>query len=48
MQTRKLGNSNPEVSALGLDCMGLSFGCGPATDEREAISLIRSATIFLS
>src|SRR2546421_6308008 len=43
MQKRKLGNSNLEVSALGLGCMGLSFGYGPATDKQEAISLIRSA-----
>src|SRR3954464_1276794 len=43
MQKRKLGNSNLEVSALGLGCMGLSFGYGPATDKREAISLIRAA-----
>ena len=39
MQKRKLGN-NLEVSALGLGCMGLSFGYGPATDKQEAISLI--------
>jgi aryl-alcohol dehydrogenase-like predicted oxidoreductase len=43
MQKRKLGNSNIEVSALGLGCMGLSFGFGPATDKQEAISLIRAA-----
>jgi aryl-alcohol dehydrogenase-like predicted oxidoreductase len=43
MQKRKLGNSNLEVSALGLGCMGLSFGFGPATDRQEAISLIRAA-----
>jgi aryl-alcohol dehydrogenase-like predicted oxidoreductase len=43
MQKRKLGKSNLEVSALGLGCMGLSFGLGPATDRQEAISLIRSA-----
>jgi aryl-alcohol dehydrogenase-like predicted oxidoreductase len=43
MQTRKLGNSNLEVSALGLGCMGLSYGYGPATDTREAIKLIRAA-----
>ncbi len=43
MQKRRLGKSNLEVSALGLGCMGLSFGYGPATDKREAISLIRSA-----
>ncbi len=40
---RKLGNSNLEVSAIGLGCMGLSFGLGPATDKKEAIAVIRSA-----
>jgi aryl-alcohol dehydrogenase-like predicted oxidoreductase len=43
MQKRKLGNSNLEVSAIGLGCMGLSFGYGPATDRPQAIALIRSA-----
>ena len=43
MQKRTLGTSNLEVSALGLGCMGMSFGYGPAMDEQEAISLIRSA-----
>jgi aryl-alcohol dehydrogenase-like predicted oxidoreductase len=43
MQKRKLGNSNLEVSALGLGCMGMSFGYGSATDKQEMISLIRSA-----
>ena len=43
MQKRKLGTSNLEVSALGLGCMGLSYGYGPATDKQEAISLIRTA-----
>jgi aryl-alcohol dehydrogenase-like predicted oxidoreductase len=43
MQKRKLGNSNLEVSALGLGCMGLSYGYGPAADKQEAISLIRGA-----
>src|SRR5215470_11378341 len=43
MKKRKLGNSNLEVSAIGLGCMGLSFGYGPAVDKREGISLIRSA-----
>jgi aryl-alcohol dehydrogenase-like predicted oxidoreductase len=43
LEKRKLGNSGLEVSALGYGCMGLSFGYGPATDEQEAISLIRSA-----
>ncbi len=43
MQKRKLGSSNLEVSAIGLGCMGLSFGYGPAVDQRQGISLIRSA-----
>lgn len=43
MQTRKLGREGLEVSALGLGCMGLSFGYGPATDKRQAIDLIRAA-----
>src|SRR5882724_635907 len=42
MQKRKLGNSNLEVSALGLGCMGMSFGYGPAADKQEMISLIRT------
>jgi aryl-alcohol dehydrogenase-like predicted oxidoreductase len=43
MQTRRLGKSNLEVSALGLGCMGMSFGYGPAADTQEMISLIHSA-----
>src|SRR5208283_1971288 len=43
MKTRKLGKSNLEVSAIGLGCMGLSFGLGPATEKSEAINVIRSA-----
>jgi len=43
MQKRKLGNSKLEVSAVGLGCMGMSFGYGPAADKREMISLIRTA-----
>ncbi len=43
MQTRKLGNSKLEVSALGLGCMGMSFGYGPAMDKLEVIALIRTA-----
>jgi aryl-alcohol dehydrogenase-like predicted oxidoreductase len=43
MKRRKLGNSGLEVSALGLGCMGLSFGYGPATEKNEAIKVIRSA-----
>lgn len=43
MQKRTLGRSGLEVSALGLGCMGLSFGLGPATEKPEAIRLIRAA-----
>jgi aryl-alcohol dehydrogenase-like predicted oxidoreductase len=48
MQKRYLGKSSEtgsplEVSALGLGCMGLSFGYGPATDKQEAIRLLRAA-----
>jgi len=43
MQKRKLGKSGLEVSALGLGCMGLSFGYGPATERQQAITLIRTA-----
>src|SRR5271157_47252 len=43
MQQRRLGKSNLEVSAIGLGCMGLSFGYGPAVDKQEGISLIRAA-----
>jgi aryl-alcohol dehydrogenase-like predicted oxidoreductase len=43
MQKRKLGTSGLEVSALGLGCMGMSFGYGPASDKQEMISLIRAA-----
>jgi aryl-alcohol dehydrogenase-like predicted oxidoreductase len=43
MKKRTLGNSGLEVSALGLGCMGLSFGYGPATEKKEAIKLIRAA-----
>src|ERR1700741_3673555 len=43
MQKRKLGNSNLEVSAIGLGCMGMSFGYGPPADKKEMISLIRTA-----
>jgi aryl-alcohol dehydrogenase-like predicted oxidoreductase len=43
MQKRKLGNGGLEVGAIGFGCMGLNFGYGPALDEREAVSLIRSA-----
>jgi len=43
MQKRKLGSSGLEVSAIGLGCMGLSFGYGPAVDKQQGISLIRAA-----
>ncbi|NOT61532.1 MAG: aldo/keto reductase [Acidobacteria bacterium] len=43
MQKRILGNGNLEVSAIGLGCMGLSFGYGPATEKQEAIALLRAA-----
>jgi aryl-alcohol dehydrogenase-like predicted oxidoreductase len=43
MQKRKLGKSNLQVSALGLGCMGLSFGYGPAVDKQQGISLIRAS-----
>jgi aryl-alcohol dehydrogenase-like predicted oxidoreductase len=43
MQRRKLGNSGLEVSAIGLGCMGMSFGYGPASDKQEMIAVIRAA-----
>src|SRR5947207_4572814 len=43
MKTRKLGKNKLEVSAIGLGCMGLSFGYGPAVDKQQGISLIRAA-----
>src|SRR3954451_25026433 len=43
MQNRMLGNSGLEVSAIGLGCMGMSHGYGPASDKKEMISLIHSA-----
>ncbi len=43
MQKRKLGKSGLEVSALGLGCMGLNHGYGPAIDKKDGIALIRTA-----
>lgn len=43
MKTRKLGNSNLEVSSIGLGCMGMSFAYGPAKDKSEMIAILRAA-----
>jgi aryl-alcohol dehydrogenase-like predicted oxidoreductase len=43
MEKRKLGTSDLEVSAVGLGCMGMSYGYGPAGDRQEMIALLRSA-----
>src|ERR1700683_6396 len=43
MQTRKLGKSNLEVSALGLGCMGMSFSYGPPKDKQEMTALLHAA-----
>jgi len=43
MQKRRLGSSQLEVSAVGLGCMGMSFGYGPAADKQEMITLLRAA-----
>lgn len=43
MRTRKLGKSGLEVSEIGLGCMGLSYGYGPAVDRQRGITLIRAA-----
>src|SRR5256714_5634922 len=43
MQKRRLGKSNLEVSAVGLGCMGMSFGYGPPGDKQEMVGLIRAA-----
>src|SRR5256885_15908832 len=43
MQKRKLGQNNLEVSAVGLGCMSMSFGYGPAADKQEMVSLLRKA-----
>src|SRR3989440_2529411 len=43
MQKRKLGKSGLEVSAIGLGCMGLTFGYGPAVDKQHGIALLRAA-----
>ena len=42
MRKRRLGNNGLEVSPIGLGCMGLSSGCGPAANTQDAIKLIRS------
>jgi aryl-alcohol dehydrogenase-like predicted oxidoreductase len=47
MQRRKLGKSNLEVSAIGLGCMGMSFGYGPAMEKQEGISLIRANQVLV-
>src|ERR1700730_14022410 len=46
MKKRKLGNRDLEVSAIGLGCMGMSFGYGPAADKKEMITLIRKAVEY--
>nr|WP_320132175.1 hypothetical protein [uncultured Holophaga sp.] len=46
MKTRKLGTRGHEVSAIGLGCMGLSFGLGPAADRQAGIQVIRGVTFF--
>ena len=43
MQKRKLGRSNLKVSAVGLGCMGMTYGYGPAADKQTMISLLRTA-----
>jgi len=43
MEKRKLGKSNLEVSAIGLGCMGMSHGYGPAADKKEMVALVRKA-----
>jgi len=43
MQQRELGRSGLKISAIGLGCMGLSFGYGPAAETRDAVKLIRTA-----
>src|SRR5256885_9561910 len=43
MDKRKLGKSNLEVSAIGLGCMGMSFGLGPAVEKKDGIAVIRAA-----
>jgi len=43
MQKRKLGKSNPEVSAIGFGCMGLNFSYGHALSKEESITLVRQA-----
>ena len=43
MKKRKVGKTNLEVSAIGLGCMGMSFGYGPPKDKQEMIALLRAA-----
>ena len=43
MQKRKLGNSNLEVSALGLGCMGMTFSYAPFPEKKDSIALLRAA-----
>ncbi|MBS1790251.1 MAG: hypothetical protein JST85_21180 [Acidobacteria bacterium] len=43
MQKRNLGTGNLEALALGLSCMGMSFGLGPAIDRQDGIAIIRAA-----
>ena len=47
MHKRKLGKSNLEVSTIGLGCMGMIFGYGPAGDKQEMIAVIRAAVVGL-
>jgi aryl-alcohol dehydrogenase-like predicted oxidoreductase len=43
MRKRKLGKNGLEVSAIGLGCLGMTFGCGPAHDKKDMIAVIRAA-----